>query len=601
MDWNKRYFRLLQQWCDALLAHQLRGTGLPALDGGIYCDACARVHGRSYDAVYPLLYLADATGEMRYLEGAKALMQWSEALCCDDGSYYNDHNSEWNGTTVFFAIALCEALTHHGHVLDKATKTHWEKRLRGMGNWLYARLNRTVNANINYFVTNSAALALLGRYFQNEIFLAKAKEWAHFSLRFISGDGILTGEGHPMDGITPRGCRAVDIGYNVEESLPMLALYARVIGDDAVMEKALHALRAHLAFLLPDGGWDNSFGSRNFKWSYWGSRTSDGFQTACAAAGDLEHLLIKAAQLNLQQYEACTQNGLLYGGPHYASHGEPPCIHHSFCHAKALASVLDAHIPAIPEDTQLPIPPALMHYADMDIYKIHQGGFYATVSCNDVDYVRGGQACGGTMTLLWHEKTGPIIASSMCEYSLKEMLNMQLTRNKQRQGSLTPRIALGESAQCYDTNARVSCQKTEQGVTLAVEAVLCTINREPDAEQAGCVLEYHITPQIVVISGKVQNQSAHYILPLIGLHQVGMDFSPGLFRCQRGRAALVCRSAQLQMKPRPVFSFAGGFEAWELRLQPDESGSFRCEITIEEFERKSFKREVLCFSARIDS
>ena len=25
-----------------------------------------------------------------------------------------------------------------------------------------------------------------------------------------------------------------------------------------------------------DGGWDNSFGTRNNKWTYWGNRTSDG-------------------------------------------------------------------------------------------------------------------------------------------------------------------------------------------------------------------------------------------------------------------------------------------------------------------------------------
>jgi hypothetical protein len=28
----------------------------------------------------------------------------------------------------------------------------------------------------------------------------------------------------------------------------------------------------HLEFMLHDGAWDNSWGTRNFKWTYWGNR-----------------------------------------------------------------------------------------------------------------------------------------------------------------------------------------------------------------------------------------------------------------------------------------------------------------------------------------
>jgi len=90
---REKAFQLLQTWCDELLRRQLTGSGIAALDGGIFCSACAGVHGRSADAVYPLLYLADATGEARYLDGAKRLMAWSDCLRCTDGSCYNDHNS----------------------------------------------------------------------------------------------------------------------------------------------------------------------------------------------------------------------------------------------------------------------------------------------------------------------------------------------------------------------------------------------------------------------------------------------------------------------------------------------------------------------------
>ena len=47
-----------------------------------------------------------------------------------------------------------------------------------------------------------------------------------------------------------------------------------------MMRLFLDSAKSHLAFLLPDGGLDNSMGSRSCKWTYWGSRTSDG----CLAA-----------------------------------------------------------------------------------------------------------------------------------------------------------------------------------------------------------------------------------------------------------------------------------------------------------------------------
>ena len=38
------------------------------------CPACARMHGRIGDAVLPLMYLAEKTGNQKYLLGAKRLM-----------------------------------------------------------------------------------------------------------------------------------------------------------------------------------------------------------------------------------------------------------------------------------------------------------------------------------------------------------------------------------------------------------------------------------------------------------------------------------------------------------------------------------------------
>ena len=68
--------KLLVEWVDALLAYQCEGLH-PSLDGGILCPACARIHRRIGDTVLPLMYLADKTGNDKYLLAAKKLMKWS--------------------------------------------------------------------------------------------------------------------------------------------------------------------------------------------------------------------------------------------------------------------------------------------------------------------------------------------------------------------------------------------------------------------------------------------------------------------------------------------------------------------------------------------
>ena len=46
------------------------------------------------------------------------------------------------------------------------------------------------------------------------------------------------------------------------------------------LREVIASMRTHMEFMLPDGGWDNSWGTRNYKWTWWGSRTSDGCQPA---------------------------------------------------------------------------------------------------------------------------------------------------------------------------------------------------------------------------------------------------------------------------------------------------------------------------------
>ena len=67
------YASLLKTWCDRLISLQVKGTGVKQLDGGFLCPACKVIHGRCGDAIFPMMLLAQRTGEEKYLSSARAL------------------------------------------------------------------------------------------------------------------------------------------------------------------------------------------------------------------------------------------------------------------------------------------------------------------------------------------------------------------------------------------------------------------------------------------------------------------------------------------------------------------------------------------------
>ncbi len=279
------------------------------------------IHGRCGDAVYPLLRIAHSTGEAKYVRAAMLVHEWSQVqVSRAEGSWVNDVTlSTWQGITVFHAIALAEALEHHGEVLDAATRAKWKDRLAAAAKFLDGFITIDTG-NVNYPVTASLAFQLCGRVLGEAHYFDRAHALAHEVMGQFTADGFLAGEGHPLKGLSPKGCRPVDMGYNVEESLPSLALYSLLADDKPVQEQVVTAMRTHMEFMLPDGAWDNSFGSRNYKWSWWGSRTSDGCQPGFVLMSKLEPRFREVARRNLELMAACTHDGLLYGGPDFFAH-----------------------------------------------------------------------------------------------------------------------------------------------------------------------------------------------------------------------------------------------------------------------------------------
>uniref|UniRef100_UPI0006CF2695 hypothetical protein n=1 Tax=Clostridium sp. NkU-1 TaxID=1095009 RepID=UPI0006CF2695 len=479
---------LLKDWCEKLLTLQITCSDAKGLYGGILCPACARIHGRCFEAIYPFLYLADIHHDPRFLDAAKRLFEWAEqTVSRPDGSYVNDMDCDWQGTTVFSALQLAEALTFHGHILDEDTRQTWMARLCKAAKFLYHFEELNTN-NINYCITNALTMLYCGELLNMPEYTAYARTSLQKALNHMPTDGFLFGEGHPSDGRTTRGCRAVDIGYNVEESLPALAACSRITGDTELEDRVARSFETHLHAFLPDGGWNNSFGTRNYKWSYWGSRTTDGSAFGLLLLANHNPAFAPAAYANLQLLRRCTHNGLLYGGPHYTAVGERACVHHTFTHAKVLADILNQK-PSFPE-SPMPIPlfrdEGVRHFADIDSYFISCHGMLASITANDFEYIPGGHASGGNLTMLWHPAAGPILCASMSQYQTEEPPNMQLPRFA-RHECLSPALEYEEDGirftSLYDFECVMSYQDTPGEYTVHVQGHLPDINHALPAKR----------------------------------------------------------------------------------------------------------------------
>lgn len=644
MNVENEYLELLKSWCDGLIRLQFQKEDNPRLDGGIFCPSCMMIHGRCHDAIYPMMYLADRLKEKKYLEAAKLLFQWSGNLLCDDGSYYNDAQNDWMGITVFSVIALTHALEFHASLLTAQEKEKWEARLNRTAEWVFQTITPQFDVNINYHAACAEAMALTGMYFHREKYLKRSDEMADFCMQYISKEGLFFGEGKPRDDVSPKGCRPVDIGYNVEESLASLLSYGTIRKNKIVRDKVKHMLWVHLEFMNPDGGWDNTMGTRNYKWSYWGSRTSDGCQLAYGLLGDEEPVFSDASYRNFKLYKRCTHDGLLYGGIDYYEHGELPCVHHTFCKAKALALLLDfGAVSVTPSELPSEHLDSVKYWPVIDTYRIARGGFIATVTAYDIEYRPGGHASGGAMTMLWHRSVGMMMASSTVEYTLIEPTNGQLSLKKNSHRPMTMRLeTCGKPylSSAYDFRAvfkhaalmskRTIVNKSEDRVSAEAdgnrsrdgETVVCleTFGHLTDRTQkrtvSGQEIEYRFRYQIeesrVMISAEtgVCEETVRWVIPVVGKHEAGVerlkdsengretgvkscsiithgnDVDYGLkkirYRIQGERGSVLLELDRKPAEINPIFFLNGGFEGWEVILSMEQGKESKFWISAEE-------------------
>ncbi len=228
--------------------------GLQEKDGGIRCPGYHNIHGRIGDTIYPFMHMARRTGNARYLDASERLFRWMEAnVSQPDGSWLNEKNDRWKGTTVFTTIALCEALQYHGDLMHASFKKALHDRLRKAGEYISA--NFTVDyGNINYPISGSYALSLLGTLQDNPAFREKGRSLAEQTKKFFTQKrSFCFWRGHAYYQQSKKGCFSVDLGYNVEESLPSLAMYGLLNKDEELLQLRDGLLQTHMEFMLPDG------------------------------------------------------------------------------------------------------------------------------------------------------------------------------------------------------------------------------------------------------------------------------------------------------------------------------------------------------------
>ncbi len=236
----------------------------------------------------------------------------------------------------------------------------------------------------------------------------------------------------------------------------------------------------------------------------------------------------------MQLLRQCTRNGLLYGGPDYADHGEDACIHHTFCHAKGLAAVPDYGVESW-EAQKLPTEKetGIFYYPEVHIFRVQTGGFLADVTGYGWESGQGGHTMGGTISLLWHPSYGPVVAAGMVEYWLTETADMRA------EGRNRIRVVTGLA--------------DKEGNVLRAEN-----GRETRIE-----LDYLFERDAVRIKGRVQEKEGlqgRWVLSLPVIRPGGKQF--------QGELEVRIQAGPLLGK-REIFNLSPGFQAQEIQGEID--------------------------------
>lgn len=585
---------LLARWCDGLVAHQLDYPNDRGLNGAMVCSACAYLHGRIGDTVYPLVVLWDRTGDGKYLAAARKAIGWCEANTLNaDGSYMNDLKTPWNYITVFSQIAIGKTLRAYGPKLPDDFRARLDRIYARQSRWLFDCFRRpktVASVEVNYWGNQAEAMAEAGAYLRTPAYVEEARRIVATRLRpLFTADGLLAGEVVPADVRSRvRGLAAVDLGYNLEETLPAMLAAAEALGDGAFEAQVVSSARAHLEFLLPDGAIDDTAGSRGYKWTYAGSRTTDGVLPLLAK---LERRGVgwarrAAARVIALHARLTGDDGLLYGGLHYRDAQEPACIHQTFTHAKGLAEYVALQDGQSPRRADEPLPrertDRVVNFPSMGVDLAAVGPWRATFSVSDA-YVLPGEARrltvgGGSPTLLWHERAGLLLAATQAEFFFLETTNQQETRRERDILSTTPRLETADGfSSVQDFDVAVTSGLAEGVFSYCARGTLTSLRGEKGAPFEA---RYQLSRTALSIRVKA-DVACRYQLPIVGGDETEIVVSGRSATIRRGATTFALTASsplQVRRTERGVRAFTtiGGLMTTQLfaEIPPGEEAVF---------------------------
>ncbi len=442
---DARYAATLQTLCDSLVAAQVTDRASPDF-GALVCPSHNPqehpLHSRAAEAVYPLAVVYRTTHDPRYRDSARHLADWLFTQQQPNGAWGEDwpKHDGWNGTTYDQLISLAGAYSILSPELDGSERARWLRAIRAAADFTAA--NPAI-ANINYHPTGAVALELAARVIENPPprWRERARELIRLTLDSVNADNLIVGEG-----------QGVDLGYNLAQSIGYLALYGVLTHDEPLRQRAAVLLRAHAAFVYPNGSVDNSWGTRSFKWTYEsGTKTAPGVYFSFALLADQD---ARFGELGDRCFGYLVRENITHGlvtyGPHGSRHDStnPPCLYSTFVRAQSLATATD-YAPAMTPETEPaklltfgPELPWFRIYPTVNVAVIRMDKMMATISAYGgiARYGRELVSRGGSLTNLWIDGFGPrgfAQTSSVTRYQRPEPAHMPIEGDLL---PLTPRI-----------------------------------------------------------------------------------------------------------------------------------------------------------------
>jgi hypothetical protein len=431
----------MYEMCNALISEQILDLGNPNF-GALRCLSDNPdehpLHTRAGEAVYPLAVAYRHSGKELYCNSAVALGNWLVSQQNKDGSW-DETPGTWKGTTADQCISLAEAYRILKQKLSPEERDRWDTSITSAANWIWEYHWKFPTVSTNYCPTAAVALILAYNVVSDpkESWLNTAEDVVNYVVNYrVNLDGFFTGENVPS---------GVDMGYGYDQTLGYMLLYGHLTCNDSLIERMVKTFDTHLYFVYPDGSIDNSWGSRTYKWTTYGSKTAPGSQFLCSLIAKYDARAITAGYLNLIYLRKMMKNGWVGYGPHSWAHDPnfKPCNYPTFARATNIALAVEFGSIYGPKSSTagLPIPSQntwwYKHFPTVNVIVVRTPKIMATITSYQPLFSSLYLPQGGSISNLWLEDYGFVQTSSQTVYKREEPMHMPIEGELL---PLTPRI-----------------------------------------------------------------------------------------------------------------------------------------------------------------